>query len=97
MASSIYFWNTWDTTEYLEARPESWLEDKKGELRLAYKAHASTVRLHKGMLYCGGALLEAMRSGQSLKALGLESKLVPRERSMYLISHASLEKRGLSH
>jgi hypothetical protein len=22
--------------QYLEARPESWLEDKKGELRLAY-------------------------------------------------------------
>ncbi len=37
-----------------------------------------------------------MRSGQSLKALGLETKLVPREKSQYLISHASLEKRGLS-
>ncbi len=37
---------------YLEARPESWLEDKKGELRLAYKAHV-TVRLHKGMLFFG--------------------------------------------
>ena len=50
--------------QYLEARPEleSWLEDKKGELRLAFKAHA-TVRPHKDMLYCGGALLEAMRSG----------------------------------
>jgi hypothetical protein len=85
--------------QYLEARPESWLEDKKGELRLAYKAprHAtSTARLHKDMLYCGGALLEAMRSGRSLKELGLENKLVPRERSLYLISHASLEKRGLS-
>jgi hypothetical protein len=34
--------------------------------------------------------------GQSLKALGLENKLVPREKSLYLISHASLEKRGLS-
>jgi hypothetical protein len=50
--------------QYLEARPESWLEDKKGELKLAFKAHA-TVRPHKDMLYCGGALLEAMRSGQS--------------------------------
>jgi hypothetical protein len=48
------------------------------------------------MLYCGGALLEAMRSSQSLKALGLENKLVPRARPLYLISHASLEKRGLS-
>ncbi len=40
-----------------------------------------------------------MRSGQSLKELGLETKLdplVPREKSLYLISHASLEKRGLS-
>ena len=81
--------------QYLEARPESWLEDKKGELKLAFKAHA-TVRPHKDMLYCGGALLEAMRSGQSLKALGLDTKLVPREKSLYLISHASLEKRGLS-
>ena len=62
--------------QYLEARPESWLEDKQGELRLAFKAHA-TVRPHKDRLYCGGALLEAMRSGQSLnlKALGLETKL----------------------
>jgi hypothetical protein len=31
-----------------------------------------------------------------LKTLGLETKLVPREKSLYLISHASLEKRGLS-
>jgi hypothetical protein len=40
-----------------------------------------------------------MRSGQPLKGLGLENnlKLVPRrERSLYLISHASLGKRGLS-
>ena len=37
-----------------------------------------------------------MRSGQDLKTLGLETKLVPRERNLYLISHASLEKRGLS-
>jgi hypothetical protein len=35
--------------QYLEARPESWLDDKKGELRLAFKAHA-TVRPHKDML-----------------------------------------------
>jgi hypothetical protein len=81
--------------KYLEARPESWLEDKKGELRLAFKAHA-TARPHKDMLYCGGALLEAMRVGQSLRELGLETKLVPREKPLYLISHASLEKRGLS-
>ena len=48
---------------YLEARPESWLGDKKGELRLAYKEHA-TARPSQNMLYCGGALLDAMRSGQ---------------------------------
>jgi hypothetical protein len=80
---------------YLEARPNTWLEDKKAELRLAYKEHA-TVRPNHDMLYCGGALLDAMRSGQDLKALGLETKLVPREKGLYLISHASLEKRGLS-
>ena len=81
--------------QYLEARPNTWLEDKKAELRLAYKEHA-TVRSNHDMLYCGGALLDAMRSGQDLKALGLETKLVPREKGLYLISHASLEKRGLS-
>ena len=79
---------------YLEARPESWLEDK-GELRLAYKAHATT-RPDTSMLYCGGALLDAMRMGQPLKGLGLENKLLPREKSLYLISHTSAEKRGLS-
>ena len=51
---------------YLEARPESWLEDR-GELRLAYKAHA-TARPDTSMLYSGGALLDAMRTGQPLKA-----------------------------
>ena len=63
---------------YLEARPESWLEDKKGELRLAYKAHA-TVRLHKGMLYCGGGsprghairpVLEGVGTGEQAGAAG---------------------------
>ena len=50
------------------------------------------------MLYCGGALLQvgAMRSGQPLKELGLEAKLVPRDGLLYMISHASLEKRGLN-
>ena len=80
---------------YLEARPEVWLDDKKTELRLNYKEHA-TDRPNQSMLYCGGALLDAMRSGRDLKGLGLETKLVPRERSLYLISHSSLEKRGLS-
>jgi len=80
---------------FLEARPNTWLEDKKGELSLAYKDHA-TERSNRDMLYCGGALLDAMRSGRDLKELGLETKLVPRERGLYLISHASLEKRGLS-
>ena len=45
---------------YLEARPESWLEDKKGELRLAYKEHA-TARPNQNMLYCAGALFDAMQ------------------------------------
>ena len=61
---------------------------------MAYKEHA-TARPNQSMLYCGGALLGAMRSGQLLKGLGLDAKLVPREGSLYLISHASLEKRGL--
>ena len=45
---------------YLEARPESWLEDKKGEFRLAYKEHA-TARPNQNMLYCAGALFDAMQ------------------------------------
>ena len=81
---------------YLEARPESLLEDKKSKLRLAHKEHA-TARPNQSMLYCAGALLDAMRSGQSLKVLGLEAKLVvPWDVSGYMISHASLEKRGLT-
>ena len=44
---------------YLEARPESWLEDKKGEFRLAYKEH-DTARPNQNMLYCAGALFDAM-------------------------------------
>ncbi len=48
-SGQIYLLTEYLGYQYLEARPESWLEDKKGELRLAYKAHA-TVRPHKGML-----------------------------------------------
>jgi hypothetical protein len=40
--------------------------------------------------HAGGPVFEG------LKDLGLETKLVPREKSLYLISHASLKKRGLS-
>ena len=63
---------------YLEARPESWLEDKKGELRLAYKEHA-TARPNQNMLYCAGALFDAMRSGAAFSRRGWdpETKLVP--------------------
>ena len=70
---------------FLEGRPNTWLEDKKGELSLAYKDHATERSTHD-MLYCGGALLDAMRSGQDLKALGLETKLVTRKRGMYLVT-----------
>jgi hypothetical protein len=66
---------------YMEARPEGCLEDKKAELKLAYKEQAST-RPIQNMLYCGGAFLDAMRSGQPLNGLGLEAKLVPRDRSL---------------
>ena len=62
---------------YLEIRLESWLVDKNSELKRAYREHANT-RSSLSMLYCAGAILDATSSwqGQSLKELGLETKLV---------------------
>jgi hypothetical protein len=50
------------------------------------------------MLYCAGAILEAMWHEQSLKELGMDIKLVHHWQNarLYLMSHASLQKRGFA-
>jgi hypothetical protein len=56
---------------YLEVRLESRLVDRNSELRRAYREHANT-RSSLSMLYCAGAILDAMWHGQSLKELGMD-------------------------
>jgi hypothetical protein len=53
---------------YLEVRLESRLVDRNSELKRAYREHANT-RSSLSMLYCAGAILDAMWHGQSLKEL----------------------------
>ena len=80
---------------YLEVRLENRLVDKNSELKRAYREHANT-RSSLSLLYCAGAILDAMWHGQSLKELGLETKLVHQDARLYLISHTSLHKRGFA-
>jgi hypothetical protein len=80
---------------YLEIKLESLLVDKNAELRRAYREHANT-RSSLSMLYCAGAILEAMWQEQSLKELGMDIKLVHQDARLYLMSHASLQKRGFA-
>jgi len=80
---------------YLEVRLESRLVDRNSELKRAYREHANT-RSSISMLYCAGAILDAMWHGQSLKELGMNLKLVHQDARLYLISHASLQKRGFA-
>ena len=80
---------------YLEIRLESWLVDKNSALKRAYREHANT-RSSLSMLYCAGAILDAMWHGRSLKDLGMEIKLVHQDARLYLISHTSLQKRGFA-
>ena len=80
---------------YLEVRLESRLVDKNAELRRAYREHANT-RSSISMLYCAGAILDAMWHGQSTKDLGMDLKLIHQDARLYLISHASLQKRGFA-
>ena len=80
---------------YLEVRLESWLVDKNSELKKAYREHANT-RSSLSLLYCAGAILDAMWHGQSLTELGLETKLVHQDAKLYLLSHTSLQKRGFA-
>ena len=65
--------------------------DRTSELKRAYREHANT-RPSLSMLYCAGAILNAMWHGQSLKDLGMDTnlKLVHQDARLYLISHTSL-------
>ena len=78
-----------------EVRLTSLVEDKKAELRLAYKEHALT-RTSQSLLYCAAAILDAADQDQPFKDLGLLTKLIHPERTEFLISQATLIKRGLS-
>jgi hypothetical protein len=68
---------------------------RNSELKRAYSEHANT-RSSLSMLYCAGAILDAMWHGQSLKALGMDLKLVHQDARLYLISQASLHNRGFA-
>jgi hypothetical protein len=78
-----------------EVRLTTLVEDKKAELRLAYKEHALT-RTTQSLLYCASAILDAAAQDEPFKDLGLLTKLIHPERTEFLISQATLIKRGLS-
>ncbi len=61
----------------------------------AYQRHETT-RESRSLLFCVQALIEALDLGESLKTYGLHCRMTHDEPRLYLISHASLEKRGLS-
>jgi hypothetical protein len=61
----------------------------------AYQRHEIT-RETRSLLFCVMALLDALDLGESLKTLGLHVKMNQDDPKLYLVSHASLEKRGLS-
>ncbi len=63
----------------------------------AYQRHEIRVtRETRSLLFCVQALLDALDLGESLKAYGLHFKMTHDDPRLYLIGHASLEKRGLS-
>jgi hypothetical protein len=66
-----------------EGRLTSPVEDKKAELRLAYKEHALT-RAHRpeSPLYCASAILETAAQEHPFKDLGLLTKLVHPEQTV---------------
>jgi hypothetical protein len=61
----------------------------------AYQRHEIT-RETRSLLFCVLALLDALDLGESPKTYGLHFKMTHDDPRLYLISHASLEKRGLS-
>ncbi len=67
----------------------------KGALVEAYQRHELT-RNTRSLLFCALALLDALDHGEPLKTLGLHVNMTHDDPKLYLISHASLAKRGLS-
>ena len=61
----------------------------------AYQRHELT-RETRSLLFCVQALIDALDRNESLKTYGLHVKMTHAEPRLYLISHASLERRGLS-
>ncbi len=61
----------------------------------AYQRHEIT-RETRSLLLGVQALIDALDLGESLKTYGLHSKMTHDDPRLYLIGHASLEKRGLS-
>jgi hypothetical protein len=63
----------------------------------AYQRHEIT-RETRSLLFCVQALIDALDLGESLKTYGLHwhFKMTHDDPRLYLIGHASLEKRGLS-
>jgi hypothetical protein len=60
----------------------------------AYQRHEIT-RETRSLLFCVQALIDALDLGESLKTYGLRLKMTHDDPKLYLIGHASLEKRGL--
>lgn len=66
-----------------------------GALMEAYQLHAAT-RTTRSLLFCVTALLHALDQEEPLKTLGLHIKLTHDDPRLYLISRASLARRGFS-
>ena len=61
----------------------------------AYQRHEIT-KGTRSLLLCVQALIDALDLGEPLKTFGLHCKMTHDDPRLYLIGHASLEKRGLS-
>jgi hypothetical protein len=61
----------------------------------AYQRHEPT-RGTRSLLFCVQALIDVLDRGEPLKTYGLHFKMTHDDPRLYLIGHASLEKRGLS-
>jgi hypothetical protein len=78
-------------------KPSALVMERVGREALveAYQRHEITKET-RSLLFCVQALIDALDLGESLKTYGLHSKMTHDDPRLYLIGHASLEKRGLS-
>ena len=67
----------------------------KGALIEAYQRHEPT-RTTRSLLHCVLALLDALDHEEPLKNVGFHVKMTHDDPKLYLVSHASLAKRGFS-